>query len=75
MRRSIPERLRTHLSAAADGIALLDQAVEELGFSARAYDRRLKVARTIADLVDRDAVTIDDISDAIGYRVLDRPSG
>ena len=59
---------------AADGIALLDQAVEELGFSARAYDRILKVARTIADLADRDAVTIDDISEAIGYRVLDRPT-
>ena len=66
--------LRKHLSVAADGIALLDQAVEELGFSARAYDRILKVARTIADLADRDAVTIDDISEAIGYRVLDRPT-
>ncbi len=67
--------LRTHLHAAADGLALLDLAVAELGLSARAYDRILKVARTIADLDARDAVTLDDISEAIGYRVLDRPTG
>lgn len=67
--------LRTHLAANADGIQLLHQAVDDLGFSARAYDRILKVARTIADLDARDAVTLEDISEAIGYRVLDRPAG
>lgn len=67
--------LRKHLHALPDAIALLDQAVNDLGFSARAYDRILKVARTIADLDSRDAVTLDDVSEAIGYRVLDRPVG
>ncbi len=54
---------------------LLTQAVEDLGLSARAYDRILKVARTIADLDDRDAVLLEDVSEAIGYRILDRPTG
>jgi magnesium chelatase family protein len=67
--------LRKHLHAAADAIALLDQAVNDLGFSARAYDRILKVARTIADLDAREDVSLDDVSEAIGYRVLDRPVG
>ncbi len=67
--------LRKHLNAAPEAIALLDQAVNDLGFSARAYDRILKVGRTIADLDGRDGVTLDDVSEAIGYRVLDRPVG
>ncbi len=64
--------LRKHLQATADGLALLAQAVEELGLSARAYDRIGKVARTIADLDGRPEVGLDDLSEAIGYRVLDR---
>ena len=67
--------LRRHLHAANETIALLDQAVNDLGFSARAYDRILKVARTISDLDGRDDVALDDVSEAIGYRVLDRPVG
>ena len=66
--------LRRHLNAAPEAITLLDQAVTDLGFSARAYDRILKVARTIADLDAREIVSLDDVSEAIGYRVLDRPS-
>ena len=65
--------LRTHLNAADDALALLRQAVDELGLSARAHDRICKVARTIADLDARDAVAVDDMAEAIGYRVLDRP--
>jgi magnesium chelatase family protein len=67
--------LRRHLRADAAGMKLLHQAMEDLGFSARAYDRILKVARTIADLDGREAVSLDDVSEAIGYRVLDRPGG
>ncbi len=67
--------LRTHLAAAPEGLALLTQAVDELGLSARAYDRICKVAKTIADLDGRDRVTLEDISEGIGYRVLDRPAG
>ncbi len=66
--------LKTHLNAADEAISLLQQAAEELGLSARANDRILKVARTIADLDARDQVTIDDVAEGIGYRVLDRPA-
>jgi magnesium chelatase family protein len=68
-----PKGMREHIRASADGIKLLHQAVDSLGLSARAYDRILRVARTIADLDDRPDVGLDDISEAIGYRVLDRP--
>ena len=64
--------LRRHLAADPAGLALLHRAVEELGLSARAYDRILKVARTIADLEGRATVTMEDISEGIGFRVLDR---
>jgi magnesium chelatase family protein len=66
--------LRTHLHAEPAALALLTQAMEELGLSARAGDRISKVARTIADLDARDSVMLDDIAEAVGYRVLDRPS-
>ncbi len=66
--------LRTHLHATADALSLLQQAAEELGLSARAHDRCLKVARTVADLDARDQVQLDDVAEAVGYRVLDRPA-
>lgn len=68
-----PRGLRSHVHAAPAALRLLGQAVDELGLSARAHDRILKVARTIADLDVRDEVGLDDVSEAIGYRVLDRP--
>ena len=51
---------------------LLRVAISELNFSARAYDRILKVARTIADLAGRDGIEAEDVSEAIQYRTLDR---
>ncbi len=47
-------------------------AISELHFSARAYDRILKVARTIADLAGRGQIDAGDVSEAIQYRTLDR---
>jgi magnesium chelatase family protein len=51
---------------------LLQQAMEELSLSARAYDRIRKVARTIADLEDADAIDARHLLEAIQYRSLDR---
>jgi len=52
--------------------ALLEAAVNALGFSARAYDRSLKVARTIADLAGEERSTAAHLSEAIQYRAMDR---
>lgn len=69
-----PRGIRQHVRASPEAMRLLAQAMDELGLSARAHDRILKVARTIADLDGRDDVGLDDVSEAIGYRVLDRPA-
>jgi magnesium chelatase family protein len=55
-----------------DGQLLLRQAMDALGLSARAYDKILKVARTIADLEGADGIQTHHVSEAVNYRTLDR---
>ena len=63
--------IRRHCSLDAAGQALLEKAMARLGLSARAYDRILKVARTIADLADA-PIQSQHLAEAIQYRALDR---
>jgi magnesium chelatase family protein len=66
--------LRKYARAEPESIRLLGEAMNRLTLSARAYDRILKVARTIADMDRSDTVRPYHIAEAIGYRNLDRGS-
>ncbi len=65
-------QIRRHCAVAPALGDLLQQAMEQLSLSARAYDRILKVARTIADLAGADEIAAPHLLEAIQYRSLDR---
>ncbi|HEY1189844.1 MAG TPA: magnesium chelatase, partial [Gemmata sp.] len=70
--RMTSKQLRAHCVLDPDGQATLKEAMEALGLSARAHDRILRVARTVADLAGCDRITQDHVAEAIGFRALDR---
>jgi len=70
--RMTNRQLRSHCQLDETGQEMLRHAMEELELSARAYDRILKVARTIADLAGLDLIAADHVGEAIQYRSLDR---
>ncbi len=65
-------QLKEHCRLDDRGNELLKNAMTDLNFSARAYDRILKVARTIADLAGSDSIASDHLLEALSYRNLDR---
>ena len=67
-----PSLLHQYAEPGAAGLEKLKDAMERMNMSARAYDRILKVARTIADLEQSRNVLGHHIMEAIGYRNLDR---
>ncbi|MGH9469252.1 MAG: YifB family Mg chelatase-like AAA ATPase [Terriglobia bacterium] len=67
-----PRHIRKYCAISAECERLLESAVNRLGLSARAHDRILKVARTLADLEGAESIGSSHISEAIQYRSLDR---
>lgn len=65
-------QIRKYCDLDGDGKSLIKQAIKKLGLSARAYDRILRMSRTIADLDQSERIKIHHLSEAIGYRILDR---
>jgi magnesium chelatase family protein len=67
-----PRQLRKFCKLDTAGELILRQAMTELGLSARAHDKVLRVARTIADLAGEPQIRAEHLGEAIQYRRLDR---
>jgi magnesium chelatase family protein len=67
-----PRQMKIHCQIDSEASGYLEHAMEEMNFSARAHDRILKVARTLADLAGSMNIRPNDVLEAIQYRSLDR---
>ena len=67
-----PKEVKRFCQVTKEGKELLEMAVDKLGFSARAFHRVLKVARTIADLAGEENICTPHVSEAIQYRMMDK---
>jgi magnesium chelatase family protein len=67
-----PRMIRRHCRIDSESEQMLERAMTRLGLSARAYDRILKVSRTIADLEGSEEIRSVHVAEAVGYRSLDR---
>ncbi len=65
-------QIRLFCELGTDAERLLERAMQQQGLSARAHDRILKVARTVADLEGAQDIAVKHIAEAIQYRTLDR---
>lgn len=67
----VPE-IRRYCELTPEGHTLMQRVIDRLGMSARAHHRILKVARTLADMEGKDCISTSHLSEAIGYRTLDK---
>ncbi|QBZ82189.1 Competence protein ComM [Hydrogenovibrio crunogenus] len=67
-----PKQLEQYVTLQSDSKKLLEQAVNRMGMSARGYHRILRVARTLADMQQQEAVQMAHIAESISYRSLDK---